>query len=120
MGPAAGIEPDGDETLRSVQHASILPNDVLWRPHARYESSIFRFVTPCSVIEMKAAPSSETSVSYRNATGRHNPEDLDLNLITEQPVNNFPKKTSIRSFRSSNSANSFQSNGDTERRKVRN
>jgi hypothetical protein len=49
---------------------------------------VFWVVTPCNVaagyqhwkVEMQTAKSSETLVSYRNITPRHNAEDFDLNL----------------------------------------
>jgi hypothetical protein len=56
-----------------------------------FQVEVFLFVTPCSVVvgyqrfseghaalKMEAARSSDTLVSYRNTTRRHNLEDLDL------------------------------------------
>jgi hypothetical protein len=45
----------------------------------KFQVENFWVVMPCSfTLKMEAARSPETSVSYHNATRRHNPEELDL------------------------------------------
>jgi hypothetical protein len=43
---------------------------------------------------MEAARSSKTSVSYRNFTRRHNPEDLELKFDSCEDLKNFEVRTS--------------------------
>jgi hypothetical protein len=46
-------------------------------------------------VEMEAAMSSETSVSYRITTRRHNPEDRDLNLHRHEDLNSRMYEVSL-------------------------
>jgi len=41
---------------------------------------------------MKAAWSSQTSVSYRNTTQRHNPEDFNLNIYRRGNIKSRPRE----------------------------
>jgi hypothetical protein len=45
---------------------------IKWKP-GRHEVS--------TAVRMEVGRSSETSVSYRNTTRRHNPEDLDFKIL---------------------------------------
>jgi len=42
----------------------------------------------CDVVKLKAATSSETSVSYHITTWRHNPEYIDLNPHRRENLSN--------------------------------
>jgi len=51
----------------------------------KIQIEVLRVVAPFSfIVKMEAARSSETVVSYRSITWRHNPECLDLKLHREK------------------------------------